>query len=163
MRTLSHGRATRKHVNDRWLTPLSLIRALGRFDLDPRGAPGHPTADAIITPESHGDGLSIGWSGRVFLNPPYGRLAEPWLRQMAMHGHGTALIFARTDTSMFQDWVFPYADALLFVRGRIKFLTPDGIETKDAGAPSVLVAYGTDDADRLERSGIAGHFVRQEV
>lgn len=74
---------------------------------------------------------------------------------MAMHGHGTALIFARTDTSMFQDLVFPYADALLFVRGRIKFLTPDGIETKDAGAPSVLVAYGAADADQLKRSGIA--------
>ena len=49
-----------------WLTP----RSLGRFDLDPCAAPGWPTADEhYILPT---DGLREPWTGRVWLNPPYG-------------------------------------------------------------------------------------------
>lgn len=147
--------------NDRWLTPLPLIRRLGRFDLDPCGAPDHQTADEVWTPESIGDGLAMPWSGRVFLNPPYGRVATAWVRRMSEHANGTALLFARTDTDLFHDWVFPHASAIMFLRRRLRFLTPDG-EYADhtAGAPSALIAYGELDARHLTASGLDGHIIR---
>lgn len=149
--------------NDRWLTPLPVVRALGEFDLDPAGAPGHATASEVWTPEIHGDGLSMPWHGRVWLNPPYGRVMYDWMRALAEHGTGTALIFARTETTLFHELVWPLADAILFLRGRITFLDPEGTAAgANSGAPSVLIAYGKADADALERSGLAGHLVRLE-
>lgn len=146
--------------NDRWLTPLSLINALGRFDLDPSGAPGHDTAREVWTPEDVGDGLSMPWTGRVWLNPPYGRTMVDWVRALALHGTGTALLFARTETALFHDWVWPQASALLFLKGRLTFLQPDGGKPiANAGAPSVLIAYGAEDADALRASGLDGAYV----
>lgn len=150
--------------NDRWLTPLPLIRALGEFDLDPCGAPGHPTAREVWTPEDVGDGLSIPWRGRVWLNPPYGRTMADWMRQLMIHGRGTALIFARTDTALFHEWVWPHATAILFLRGRVTFLDGEGVAASaNSGAPSVLIAYGDDDAHRLwdaaEKGGLQGKFL----
>jgi len=147
--------------NDRWLTPLPLIRALGSFDLDPCGAPDHPTANEIWTPEAVGDGLSMPWRGRVWLNPPYGRTMADWIRNLAEHGQGTALIFARTETALFHDLVWPLASAILFLRGRVTFLDPEGVAASaNSGAPSVLIAYGDDDAKRLAESGLEGHLVK---
>lgn len=160
MRTLHHGRATREKVNDRWLTPLPLIRALGRFDLDPCGAPGHRTADEVWTPEEIGDGLSLPWSGRVWLNPPYGRIATAWVKRLFEHGDGIALLFARTDTGLFHDWVFPHADAIMFLHGRIRFLDAEGnYADRTSGAPSALIAYGERNASALAHSGLDGHLV----
>ncbi|MCI2958209.1 phage N-6-adenine-methyltransferase [Agromyces atrinae] len=146
--------------NDRWLTPLPLIHALGEFDLDPCGAPGHPTAKEVWTPEEFGDGLSMPWSGRVWLNPPYGRTMEDWMRALAEHGHGTALIFARTETKLFHELVWPLASGILFLRGRVTFLDLDGDPASaSSGAPSCLISYGGDDATLLASSGITGQFV----
>lgn len=147
--------------NDRWLTPLPLIHALGEFDLDPCAAPGHPTARECWTPEDVGDGLALPWHGRVWLNPPYGSQMRAWVQALAAHGRGTALLFARVDTAVFHDWVWPRANAILFLRGRLVFLTPHSSKpSANAPAPSVLIAYGNADADALARSKIAGYFVR---
>lgn len=147
--------------NDRWLTPLPLVRALGSFDLDPCGAPGHATASEVWTPEEVGDGLAMPWEGRVWLNPPYGRTMADWMRRLAEHDHGTALIFARTETALFHELVWPLATAILFLRGRVTFLDPDGVAASaNSGAPSVLIAYGQHDADALASSGLDGHIVQ---
>lgn len=157
---LQVGNTDTESGSDRWLTPLWLIDALGAFDLDPCGAPGHATAAEVWTPEEVGDGLSLPWSGRVWMNPPYGNAMPAWLERMAEHGWGTTLIFARTETAAFQDFVWPYATAILFLRGRLTFLRPDFEEAEaNAGAPSVLIAYGMDDAIALRDSGLAGRLV----
>jgi hypothetical protein len=146
--------------NDRWLTPLPLIEALGDFDLDPCGAPDHATAREVWTPERVGDGLSMPWRGRVWLNPPYGRTMSDWMRALAIHGRGTALVFARTETALFHEWVWPHATAILFPRGRVTFLDPQGVAASaNSGAPSVLIAYGERDAEALEQSGLEGRVV----
>jgi hypothetical protein len=149
--------------NDRYLTPLPMIRALGTFDLDPCGAPGHGTAREVWTPETVGDGLSMPWAGRVWLNPPYGRTMGDWVERLADHGHGTALLFARTDTGVFQRHVFPRATALLFVERRIRFAVPENRRSLgdrgEGSAPSVLIAFGNADAALLKRSGIRGAYI----
>lgn len=145
-----------------WLTPPAIVQALGEFDLDPCAAPlPRPWAtakDHYALPQQ--DGLALPWFGRVWLNPPYGRAMTPFLDKLAQHGIGTALIFARTETEPFFRHVWERAHALLFLRGRLHFHFPDGRRAKlNGGAPSVLVAYGREDAERLIESGLDGHLV----
>lgn len=150
-----------RHRKDRWLTPSSLTDPLGHFDLDPAGAPGHTIADRTYLIDQGEDGLVLPWNNRVWLNPPYGKLLSPFMARMAEHNHGTALIFARTETAMFHAYVWPLASAALFLRGRATFLDADGKRASaNAGAPSVLLAYGDEDAHILRASGIDGAFLR---
>ena len=147
----------------RWLTPPHIPAALGKFDLDPCGAPGHDLADRTYLLERGDDGLRDPWWGRVWLNPPYGKDQEPFLRRLVEHGAGTALIFARTETRQWHELVWPKATAVLFIRGRLNFLDANGERAKaNAGAPSALIAYGNTDAVALAASGIPGHFVKLE-
>lgn len=147
----------------RWLTPRYLVDALGEFDLDPAGAPGHELAKRTYLLENGDDGIRDPWYGRIFLNPPYGPAAAPFQRKMADHGQGTMLIFARTETKLFFETVWERASAVLFLRGRISFLDSDGVQAKaNAGAPSCLVAYGRGDTLALAGSELPGHFVRLE-
>lgn len=144
----------------RWLTPSYLVEPLGGFDLDPCGAPGHALAERTYQIDDGEDGLELPWEGRVWLNPPYGKQTEPFLKKMVQHGHGTALIFARTETKSFHENVWQAATSCLFLRGRVSFLHSDGSKASaNAGAPSVLVAYGVEDAAALLRSGIPGKYV----
>ena len=143
--------------NDRWLTPLSIIHALGRFDLDPCAAPGHDTAVERWTPEEVGDGLSMPWHGRVWLNPPYGRESRAWMERLVAHGSGTALIPVATGTKLWQEVVFPAAAGVLFYRHRVTFLHPkDEKGGMVSPAASALVAIGREDAIALRRFGPAG-------
>jgi DNA N-6-adenine-methyltransferase (Dam) len=145
-----------------WLTPRWLVGALGPFDLDPCAAPEPrpwPTAARHLVKAD--DGLEQPWEGRVWLNPPYGNLMPAWVERLAAHGHGTALLFARTETVVFQRHVFPVAHALFFLFGRLTFCYPSGEAAREqCGAPSVLVAYGEADAARLRGSGVLrGKFI----
>lgn len=144
----------------RWLTPKPLVDSLGPFDLDPCGAPGHPLAKITYLLEDGNDGLRDMWFGRVWLNPPYGKEAEPFLTRLADHGVGTALIFARTETRVFHEQVWNRASGVLFLRGRIRFLdSKKVVASANAGAPSCLVAYGKLDAAMLRLTPVAGHYV----
>lgn len=145
---------------EEWLTPPEIVRACGPFDLDPCSPINRPwpTADKHYTILD--DGLRQSWSGFVWCNPPYGRKTGDWLEQMAFHNNGIALIFARTETRMFFDWVWAHASALLFIKGRLQFHNVDGTPGPTcAGAPSVLVGYGPAAAARLQSCGIAGHYI----
>jgi hypothetical protein len=147
-----------------WHTPPEIIKALGTFALDPCWSPSPLPQTAEVCYDE--GGLDKGWYGRVWLNPPYGRpgVIAPWMDKMAEHNHGTALIFARTETDMFFRCVWEKATAVLFLRGRLHFHRADGTRAKaNAGAPSVLVAYGKKDADRLQMSNLPGFFIAVDV
>jgi hypothetical protein len=146
--------------SEEWLTPPDLLAKLGAFDLDPCSpiARPWPTATEHFTKED--DGLAQTWEGRCFVNPPYGSKTHRWIRKLAEHGDGIALIFARTETKTFFPWVWEYATGLLFLRGRLNFYTPDGKRGGAAGAPSVLIAYGQENFAALTRSGIEGKAVK---
>lgn len=83
------------------------------------------------------------------------------LKRLAEHGNGIALTFARTETDMFFRWGWECADAMLFIRGRLHFYSVKGERAKaNAGGPSVLIAYGSANAERLKLSRIGGWFVQ---
>lgn len=163
-------------MTDEWWTPPYLTDALGAFDLDPCSPPGGwVRAAAHYTAED--DGLSAPWCGRVWLNPPYSEV-EQWMRRMADHGQGIALVFARTETRWWFESVWPRASAVLFLRGRLSFIAGGDVEDRgsfgahdralvasehgkghNAGGPSALIAYGSDDAQLLKDAGLDGAFV----
>lgn len=145
-----------------WLTPLRIIRALGHFDTDPCCPPNMPwrTADRMLTKEQ--DGRTAEWMGRVWLNPPYGRDSLPFMCRMSTYdgGGGVSLLFTRTDTEVWHKWIFPYAHAVMFLRGRIHFCSLDGTEKEPAPCGSALIAWSQFDTQALESSGLNGTIVR---
>lgn len=101
--------------NDRWLTPPDAMKALGVFDLDPSGAPGHVLARVTFLQEDGADGLSDPWFGRVWMNPPYGRTMRQWVERLVTHGTGTALIPVAAGTKFWQEVVFLESSAVHFL------------------------------------------------
>lgn len=155
----SHTRAYQGKT-DCWLTPPEIIEALGPFDLDPCAAPGQPweTARFHYSPPTD-DGLALPWCGRVWLNPPYGQQTGKWLKKLSEHGNGIALIFARTETAMFFEHVWDKIAGALFLEGRLHFYHVDGTRAKgNAGGPSVLLAYGENNALRLRECSLKGAY-----
>jgi len=147
---------------DEWLTPPEILGRFPLFDFDPCSPVDRPwdTARKHLTVDD--DGLLTEWpqGSSVWLNPPYGKQIALWMRSMADHGDGVALVFARTETSWFFRSCWGRASAMLFIEGRLHFHRPDGSRARcNAGAPSVLVGYGDRCAGLLRECGIKGAFV----
>lgn len=148
---------------DEWLTPPDIIKACGPFDLDPCApAAPRPWETAARSYTAVENGLSLPWTGMVWCNPPYGPDTWKWLARLAEHGNGIALVFARTETAGFFREVWGKAFALRFIEGRLFFHHRDGARASaNAGAPSVLVAYGPEAAYRLKVARIPGAYVER--
>lgn len=142
-----------------WLTPPELVKKLGEFDLDPCSPIDAPFYHAKTNFTIEDNGLEKEWFGRVFCNPPYGNQMHLWLEKLKNHGNGIVIIFARTETRYFFENIWYSADAVLFVKGRIKFFHVSGIQGGSSGSPSVFVAYGKENALALKNSGIEGRYL----
>ena len=58
----------------------------------------------------------------MFCNPPYDTaLIVRFIRRCVEHRNAVALTFARTDTRLFHELIFPNADSILFIKGRLSF------------------------------------------
>ena len=145
----------REHVNqilrssqsNEWFTPVPIVEAarsvLGEIDLDPASCEqANETVRATKFFDKDHDGLAQPWHGRVWLNPPYGGLAGPFVKRVLdqyQSGHTTAAIVlvnaAATDTNWFQP-LFDYP--LCFAR-RVHFDSPTGPTTQ--ATHGSLLAY----------------------
>ena len=129
---------------------LDLVRADlgGSIGLDPCTTADNPTgADAFYTPE-HG-GLTCTWAmyPSVFVNPPYGKAREPWVRkcvEAAERGQKVILLIpAATDTRIFR-LAASTSTAIVYVTGRVKFGTLRPNRRQHAAShPSALIGWGT--------------------
>lgn len=142
MTFVSTDSPSHKGNTDIWLTPLDLLKRIGEFDYDPCPYHGHNTAK-FLEPKN---GLKSKWFGKVWLNPPYSE-AEVWLEKLCTHGHGCALLFARTGSSWIQKYMRA-SDEICFLRGRVSFMRPDGSYGHNAGADSMILCYGCKVSDR---------------
>ncbi len=140
-------------TKDDWQTPLHIVESLGVFDLDPCANSFDRNRCAMRGYVFSDDGLMQSWSGRVWLNPPYGKAAKLWLKKLANHGNGIALIPPRMGAIWFHDIVLESADAILFIKRRIPFINAD----------SCLVAFGADNVSALYSSGIDGSIWRINI
>ena len=144
---------------DEWLTPPSIIKTLGEFDLDPCSPQIRPWDTAKYHFTIKDDGLSKDWFGRVWCNPPYGKETFKWLQKLAQHKNGVALIFARTETIGFHKEIWNKADAIFFFKGRLKFYSVMGIQGDTANAPSCLIIYGKQNIESIKNSGLSGKLI----
>lgn len=122
--TLNRGLFT--SASDKWATPMDVYEALnaefGTFTLDPCA-----TAETAKCADWYGeDGLDRPWCGRVFVNPPYGRVIGEWVAKChlaAKEGEAAivvALLPSRTDTRWWHEHVME-ADEIRFLKGRLHF------------------------------------------
>lgn len=127
---------------DEWETPQDLFDKLDaefHFTLDPCATAENAKCSKYYTKEQ--DGLAQDWTGEtVWCNPPYGKEIPKWLAKCAEHARGggvaVALVFSRTDTKWFHDYVYGKAE-IRFVKGRVKF----GGAKYNAPFPSMVVIY----------------------
>jgi hypothetical protein len=72
------------------------------------------------------------WTGRVWLNPLFDRYqVARWIGRLALHGHGTALLHARTETEWFRI-CWQKATAILFMAEAIGLREAGRIALHDA-------------------------------
>lgn len=143
---------------NQWFTPQYIFDAIGlEFDMDPcspgAGLTNVPAKKHLTIVE---DGLATPWEGTVFVNPPYGKHTPEWMKKLAEHNDGIALVFARTDVKWFQDNVSS-SSAVCFISSRVKFHKGhigDGSQVGTPGAGSMLIAYGEKAAEALKNSGL---------
>ncbi|KAA6299923.1 MAG: hypothetical protein EZS26_003941 [Candidatus Ordinivivax streblomastigis] len=149
-------------TNDEWYTPAEIIHSLGEFDLDPATSPEayrlNGSAKHYYTAEENG--LIQDWQGRVWLNPPYSNpLIQRFLKKMAEHNNGIALVFAKVEAKWFHDIVLRHATAIKFLYDRVRFFRPDGTQGLQPRNGSMLIAYGTANARILSNNTLKGKFL----
>ena len=92
---------------------------------------------------SKGGGLNRSWNERVYLNPPYGREIEKWIRKAyneSLQGKLVVMLLpSRTDTRWWHDYCMK-ADEIRFIKGRLKF----GDSKNSAPFPSCIVIFNKD-------------------
>lgn len=142
-----------EETSDEYATPPEIWRpisnAIGGFDLDPcSGAESQPIAPERYTKEE--DGLSQGWFGKVWMNPPFGDRSGPgtssrgeWLHKARNEISKdsvelvVALLPVDTSTSWFHDHIVP-ADTICFLSSRPQF---EG-ESVHTGFACLIAVYG---------------------
>jgi hypothetical protein len=141
------------HPNQTALTPRYILDPVrealdGMIDLDPCTTADNPVG-AVRFYSPPADGASLPWDGpTIYVNPPYGKARERWVRRCIRAGaegkQVVLLIPAHTDTRIFQE-AASTADALLFIRGRVKFgvLRPNRRQVA-ASHPSALIGWNVD-------------------
>jgi phage N-6-adenine-methyltransferase len=121
---MSHMKARFTSATDLWSTPQDLFDRLNSrfgFTLDVCAVAENAKCERFYTPAD--DGLAQPWTGVCWLNPPYGRTIDQWLRKAneAVKQGATvvALVPVRTDTRWWHDYVT--AHELEFLPGRLRF------------------------------------------
>lgn len=151
--------------SDDWYTPPFIFDALGlTFDLDPCSpGQGHwVPAEKVYTKET--DGLAQPWKGLIWMNPPFGGRNGHvvWLERFLDHGNGIAVVRAYTSSGWWHDNLHR-AEAILFPRGKTKFIRPDGSVGGSPGHGVALIGMGDVACDALARSGLGMNWDRRAL
>lgn len=128
-----------------WYTPPEVFDPLHKefqFTLDVCAADENAAkCDKFIPPLV--DSLTQIWRpDRCWMNPPYGRGIAAWVKKAAEADTlVVGLLPARTDTAWWHEFVLRPKAEVRFMRGRVKFLRPDGTRGDAAPFPTVIVIW----------------------
>ena len=144
-----------------WETPIEFFKSLDNifnFNLDVCAVSETAKCEKYFTPEI--DGLSQGWNGVCWVNPPYGREQIKWIekaKEEAYKNNATivCLIPARPDTKVWHNIIFQNATIVCFIKGRLKF----GGSKDSAPFPSALVVFGKVDKEQRKSLNSLGKVI----
>jgi phage N-6-adenine-methyltransferase len=126
-----------------WGTPQQLFDELNAefgFTLDAAASDLNHKCDRYFT--LNDDALKQDWDGVVWLNPPYGRVLNVWMRKAYEESVKGAtvvcLVPSRTDTAWWHDYAIK--GEVRFIRGRVKFVRDDG-HSDSAPFGSAIVVF----------------------
>ena len=130
--------------SDIWGTPQALFDLLAEecaFDLDVCALPENAKCEDFFSPDDNG--LEKDWGDNLcFMNPPYSEI-DRWMAKAYAAAKDGATVYclvpARTDTGWW--WDYARRGEIRFLRGRLKFTTPDGQTKHAAPFPSALVIF----------------------
>ena len=140
--TINRPHVTFNSGNNEWYTPEKYIdlarEVLGTIDLDPASCEiANETVKAERFYSEQDDGLTKEWTGRVWMNPPYGsdligQFTEKFAKEYTAGNitEGIVLVNNATETAWFCN-MMTAASAVVFPRGRIRYNSP----TKESNAP----------------------------
>jgi ParB family chromosome partitioning protein len=156
-------------ICNEWYTPAAHIEAardvLGGIDLDPASS---ALANQVVKAErfftADDDGLAQPWTGRVWLNPPYGGMAGSFVGKLLSHhaaGDVPAAVVLVSAHDTDTEWFRPlFSHTLCFVAGRISFTTV-GRPASSSNHGSVLAYLGADPAYFADHFKQFGDIVRR--
>ena len=126
---------------DNWETPADLYEEWNNkfhFTLDAAADASNAKCSQYFDIET--DGLKQKWNGIVWVNPPYSRKVDDWIKKAireTLNGVTTVMLLpARTSNNWFHDYIdgrYKY----YFIRGRLKFV---GAKS-GAPFPSMIVIF----------------------
>jgi hypothetical protein len=147
---------------DEWFTPEQIIESartvLGGIDTDPASC---PAANKIVkakvfwSQKQNGLDLTHPWIGSVWMNPPYGGMAQAFIERLMGEldrGSVTAAIVLLNLNAMSSRWFQPVsrrASALMVTDGRLRFMP--GSEGQAFSSPSTgsVISYFGPDVERF--------------
>ena len=108
-----------------------VVEVMGAIDLDPSWHPDSPVR-ARTTYTAADDGLTKLWTGRVYINRPYGRGIDAWVEKLVADYESGAIseAIALVPANVGSQW-FRRFDAYprCFIRGRLKFANAESTPT----------------------------------
>ena len=124
-----------------WATPQDFFNIqnnlYGPFTLDVCADANN--AKCAIYFDENMDGLKQTWTGKCWMNPPYGREISKWMKKAYESSQAGAtvvcLVPARTDTKWWHDYAVK--GKITFIKGRLKF----GNAKNSAPFPSALIVF----------------------
>jgi len=124
-------------TRDGWCTPSWLTGLLPLVDLDPCSN-ARSTVRArrhVVLPE---DGLAIGWTGLVFVNPPYSDVM-PWVEKACTTNAGCGFLVNVDSSTSWWRRLQERCPIGLFFHRRIQFVPPPGVLASTNSKPQALL------------------------
>lgn len=161
--------------SNEWYTPARYAdlarKVMGDIDLDPASClAANQSIQAKTIFDIEDDGFSRHWSGRVWLNPPYGRGEDgsnqaAWSKKLIDEykagrvSEAMLLVNAATGNKWFADlWEFP----ICFVDHRIRFISPRGDYSQPTHS-NVIVYFGSNESSFVELFSEIGTIAKRVV
>lgn len=165
---LKSGTPILQSMSNEWWTPAEYIQAvrevMGEIDLDPASTPEANKivgAKRIFTEDD--DGLSQDWTGRVFLNPPWGKLCREFvarLYEFLGSGVDEAVVLVNSNSAD-TDWFQPLFNGVMcFTDHRIDFNSPEEKATSSTHG-SCFIYFGPHDKQFAAAFEKFGNVVRR--
>lgn len=130
--------------SDEYYTPKYIFDALeATFDMDVAAPIDHTYIHVPAKEFITRDSLDLEWNGFIWMNPPFGKRNGliPWLDKFFQHANGIALVPDRTSAPWWQD-AASKSQRILFVKGKIKFIKPNGTIGEQPSTGTTLMAVG---------------------